>query len=242
MLQRQNKFATTKIVLLVATGPQTRWHKFVTVNFDEFWGLISEVVVVVVTEFHWNGPRLNVFAGGSVWNGVACLRLRRCTIHWKKGQNVTVKTIKKVQKHRGRGTKRTVTKTVQNDSFFNFFTPPTGTCGGWGGVWSFSAESGWWIEVFAVVELLWRDVEKTTDGWRGRELRNLQLTSCCWFEGKATIETRHIRNVKKNDWAVLKYYCLKVEMRNSTVNRLVFVLKEQRLLQTVVTKSLSSVL
>jgi len=37
---------------------------------------------------------------------------------------VTVKLIKKVQKHKGRGTKRTVTKTVQADSFFNFFNPP----------------------------------------------------------------------------------------------------------------------
>ena len=50
----------------------------------------------------------------------------RCTIDWKKGKNVTVKVIKKMQKHKGRGTKRTVTKTVQNDSFFNFFGPPAG--------------------------------------------------------------------------------------------------------------------
>ncbi|XP_070562520.1 nucleosome assembly protein 1-like 1 isoform X3 [Ptychodera flava] len=47
-----------------------------------------------------------------------------CTIDWKKGKNVTVKVIKKKQKHKGRGTTRTVTKTVQNDSFFNFFNPP----------------------------------------------------------------------------------------------------------------------
>jgi len=50
----------------------------------------------------------------------------RCTIDWKKGKNVTVKVVKKVQKHKGRGTKRTVMKTVQNDSFFNFFAPPHG--------------------------------------------------------------------------------------------------------------------
>lgn len=49
-----------------------------------------------------------------------------CEIDWKKGKNVTVKTIKKKQKHKGRGTTRTVTKTVQNDSFFNFFNPPQG--------------------------------------------------------------------------------------------------------------------
>ncbi|XP_011296929.1 nucleosome assembly protein 1-like 1 isoform X1 [Fopius arisanus] len=47
-----------------------------------------------------------------------------CTIDWKKGKNVTVKTIKKNQKHKSRGHMRTVTKTVQNDSFFNFFSPP----------------------------------------------------------------------------------------------------------------------
>ncbi|NXY02077.1 NP1L4 protein, partial [Pteruthius melanotis] len=46
-----------------------------------------------------------------------------CTIDWKKGKNVTVKTIKKKQKHKGRGTVRTITKQVPNDSFFNFFSP-----------------------------------------------------------------------------------------------------------------------
>lgn len=49
-----------------------------------------------------------------------------CTIDWVKGKNVTLKTIKKKQKHKGRGTVRVVTKTVPNDSFFNFFTPPEG--------------------------------------------------------------------------------------------------------------------
>lgn len=47
-----------------------------------------------------------------------------CEIDWKKGKNVTVKTIKKKQKHKGRGTVRTVSKQVANDSFFNFFNPP----------------------------------------------------------------------------------------------------------------------
>uniref|UniRef100_A0A8C5QXI3 Nucleosome assembly protein 1 like 4 n=1 Tax=Leptobrachium leishanense TaxID=445787 RepID=A0A8C5QXI3_9ANUR len=46
-----------------------------------------------------------------------------CTIDWKKGKNVTVKTIKKKQKHKGRGTVRTITKQVLNESFFNFFSP-----------------------------------------------------------------------------------------------------------------------
>lgn len=51
----------------------------------------------------------------------------RCPITWNKGKNVTVKVVKKKQKHKGRGITRTVTKTVQNDSFFNFFSPPQGT-------------------------------------------------------------------------------------------------------------------
>nr|XP_024219791.1 nucleosome assembly protein 1-like 1-B [Halyomorpha halys] len=38
--------------------------------------------------------------------------------------NVTVKTIRKRQRHKSRGAVRTILKTVQNDSFFNFFNPP----------------------------------------------------------------------------------------------------------------------
>ena len=37
---------------------------------------------------------------------------------------MTVKTVKKKQKHKSKGSVRTVTKTVKNDSFFNFFDPP----------------------------------------------------------------------------------------------------------------------
>lgn len=47
-----------------------------------------------------------------------------CAIEWAKGKNVTLKTVKKKQKHKGRGEVRIVTKTVRNDSFFNFFSPP----------------------------------------------------------------------------------------------------------------------
>ena len=59
------------------------------------------------------------------FEGPEIVKCKGCEIDWCKGQNVTVKTIKKKQKHKGRGTTRTITKTVQNDSFFNFFTPPT---------------------------------------------------------------------------------------------------------------------
>jgi len=59
------------------------------------------------------------------FEGPEIFKCKGCTIDWKKGKNVTVKVIKKKQKHKSRGAVRTVTKTVQNDSFFNFFNPPT---------------------------------------------------------------------------------------------------------------------
>ncbi|XP_055957820.1 nucleosome assembly protein 1-like 1 isoform X3 [Patella vulgata] len=58
------------------------------------------------------------------YEGPEIVKCQGCPINWVKGKNVTVKTIKKKQKHKGRGTTRTVTKTVTNDSFFNFFNPP----------------------------------------------------------------------------------------------------------------------
>lgn len=58
------------------------------------------------------------------YEGPEITKCTGCTIDWQKGKNVTVKQVKKVQKHKGRGTKRTITKTVQADSFFNFFNPP----------------------------------------------------------------------------------------------------------------------
>merc|ERR1712027_289463 len=47
-----------------------------------------------------------------------------CAVNWKQGKNLTVKTVKKKQKHKSKGNVRTVTKQVKNDSFFNFFDPP----------------------------------------------------------------------------------------------------------------------
>jgi len=47
-----------------------------------------------------------------------------CKIDWKEGKNLTVKTVKKKQKHKQKGNVRTIKKTVKNDSFFNFFDPP----------------------------------------------------------------------------------------------------------------------
>jgi len=45
-------------------------------------------------------------------------------IDWCQGKNLTVKQVKKKQKHKSKGSVRTVTKQVKADSFFNFFSPP----------------------------------------------------------------------------------------------------------------------
>jgi len=58
------------------------------------------------------------------YEGPEIIKSEGCTIDWKKGKNVTVKMVKKRQKHKNRGTIRVVTKEVQTESFFNFFTPP----------------------------------------------------------------------------------------------------------------------
>ncbi|XP_015784720.1 nucleosome assembly protein 1-like 1-A [Tetranychus urticae] len=47
-----------------------------------------------------------------------------CKINWNQGKNVTIKTVMKKQKHKAKGSTRTVPKEVESDSFFNFFTPP----------------------------------------------------------------------------------------------------------------------
>jgi len=61
--------------------------------------------------FSFDGPEINNCKG--------------CPIHWKPNKNLTVKTVKKKQKHKSKGNVRTITKQVKNDSFFNFFDPPT---------------------------------------------------------------------------------------------------------------------
>ena len=58
------------------------------------------------------------------FDGPSIIKTTGCKIDWKKGKNLTVKTVKKKQRHKGRGQTRTVTKTVPNESFFNFFSPP----------------------------------------------------------------------------------------------------------------------
>ncbi|CAF1646830.1 unnamed protein product [Adineta ricciae] len=59
------------------------------------------------------------------YEGPEIIKSKGCDIQWNKGKNVTVKMVKKRQKHKNRGTIRVVTKEVQTESFFNFFKPPT---------------------------------------------------------------------------------------------------------------------
>merc|ERR1711994_948549 len=58
------------------------------------------------------------------FDGPEIFRCKGCPIHWKPNKNLTVKTVKKKQKHKSKGNVRTITKQVKNDSFFNFFDPP----------------------------------------------------------------------------------------------------------------------
>ncbi|ELV11304.1 nucleosome assembly protein 1-like 2 [Tupaia chinensis] len=57
------------------------------------------------------------------YRGTAIEYSTGCEIDWNEGKNVTLKTIKKKQKHRIWGTIRTVTEDFPKDSFFNFFSP-----------------------------------------------------------------------------------------------------------------------
>merc|ERR1711915_209791 len=59
------------------------------------------------------------------FEGPEIFKCKGCTIDWKKGKNLTVKQVKKKQKHKNKGSVRTITKQVKADSFFNFFDPPT---------------------------------------------------------------------------------------------------------------------
>lgn len=58
------------------------------------------------------------------FEGPEIFKCKGCTIDWKKGKNLTVKQVKKKQKHKSKGNVRTITKQVKADSFFNFFDPP----------------------------------------------------------------------------------------------------------------------
>ncbi len=59
------------------------------------------------------------------YDGPIIYKCQGCTINWLEGKDVTVKLVKKKQKHKGTGTIRVVTKEEKQDSFFNFFDAPT---------------------------------------------------------------------------------------------------------------------
>ncbi|XP_030375812.1 nucleosome assembly protein 1-like 1-B [Scaptodrosophila lebanonensis] len=58
------------------------------------------------------------------FEGPEIYKCKGCVINWEKKMNLTVKTIRKKQKHKERGAVRTIVKQVPTDSFFNFFNPP----------------------------------------------------------------------------------------------------------------------
>jgi len=58
------------------------------------------------------------------FEGPEIIKCTGCKIDWKKGKDVTVKVIKKRQKHKSKVSVRTIEKKVKADSFFNFFDPP----------------------------------------------------------------------------------------------------------------------
>ncbi|TPX45342.1 hypothetical protein SeMB42_g04044 [Synchytrium endobioticum] len=51
-------------------------------------------------------------------------RAEGCEIHWKEGQDLTVKIEVKKQRNKNTNKTRTVKRTVPTDTFFNFFKPP----------------------------------------------------------------------------------------------------------------------
>ena len=59
------------------------------------------------------------------YDGPVFYKCQGCTIDWVKGKDVTVKLIKKKQKHKSSGQIRIVNKEEKQDSFFNFFESPT---------------------------------------------------------------------------------------------------------------------
>lgn len=58
------------------------------------------------------------------FEGPEIYKCKGCTINWEKKMNLTVRTIRKKQRHKQRAELRTIVKVVPNDSFFNFFNPP----------------------------------------------------------------------------------------------------------------------
>ena len=56
------------------------------------------------------------------YNGPKIIKSYGCNIKWNKNKNITMKLVKKRQKHKTCGIIRIVTKEIPRDSFFNFFS------------------------------------------------------------------------------------------------------------------------
>uniref|UniRef100_A0A8C1L1Y5 Nucleosome assembly protein 1-like 4b n=1 Tax=Cyprinus carpio TaxID=7962 RepID=A0A8C1L1Y5_CYPCA len=93
--------------------------------FDKRRNIVSGEVEPTDEECEWQSDHEDeaALADPFSFEGPEIIDCEGCEIDWHKGKDVTVKTIKKKQKHKGRGTARVITKQVPNDSFFNFFNP-----------------------------------------------------------------------------------------------------------------------
>ncbi|ODN03140.1 Nucleosome assembly protein 1-like 4 [Orchesella cincta] len=58
------------------------------------------------------------------FEGPEIIKCSGCKIDWNKGKNVTIRVVRKKQKHKQRGSIRMVSKTEEVPSFFDFFNPP----------------------------------------------------------------------------------------------------------------------
>ena len=59
-----------------------------------------------------------------------CDKTEGCKVNWKIGKNITVKTVKKIQKNKKSGQKIVISKKVDENSFFNFFKDVSAPEGG----------------------------------------------------------------------------------------------------------------
>jgi len=58
------------------------------------------------------------------FEGPEIIKCEGCDIDWKEGKNITIRVVKKKQKHKQTGSIRMVSKTEELPSFFEFFKPP----------------------------------------------------------------------------------------------------------------------
>lgn len=114
-------------ILKTLTDIKIKYDEDLSYTLEFFFGPNDNFTDAVLTKKYFlrckiDGEDPFAFEGPEIYKCVGC------NINWKPGKNITVKTIKKKQKHKARGAVRTVSKQVPNDSFFNFFNPPEVCC------------------------------------------------------------------------------------------------------------------